>query len=105
MPGKHYENATHYIHLYYRRLCYIPRIRSLWCFSLPQGLIFKSVRQWLIASVSSLTFQIMLSHDARNTAWVSFDGRKRQEICHGDRSVRRQPTVADQNLEGSGDGE
>lgn len=31
-------------------------------------------------------FQIMLSPDARNTAWVSFDGRKRQEICHGDRS-------------------
>lgn len=30
--------------------------------------------------------QIMLSPDARNTAWVSFDGRKRQEICHGDRS-------------------
>ncbi|NXN03454.1 NADK kinase, partial [Sylvia borin] len=29
-------------------------------------------------------FQIMLSPDARNTAWVSFDGRKRQEICHGD---------------------
>lgn len=28
----------------------------------------------------------MLSPDARNTAWVSFDGRKRQEICHGDRS-------------------
>ena len=20
----------------------------------------------------------------RNTAWVSFDGRKRQELCHGD---------------------
>lgn len=29
----------------------------------------------------------MLSRDARNTAWVSFDGRKRQEICHGDRLV------------------
>lgn len=29
----------------------------------------------------------MLSCDARNTAWVSFDGRKRQEICHGDRLV------------------
>nr|XP_033778044.1 NAD kinase isoform X2 [Geotrypetes seraphini] len=28
--------------------------------------------------------KIMLSPDARNTAWVSFDGRKRQEICHGD---------------------
>jgi hypothetical protein len=29
--------------------------------------------------------QIMLSPEARNTAWVSFDGRKRQEIRHGDR--------------------
>lgn len=28
--------------------------------------------------------QITLSPDARNTAWVSFDGRKRQEIQHGD---------------------
>ncbi|KAJ3595711.1 hypothetical protein NHX12_005014 [Muraenolepis orangiensis] len=27
---------------------------------------------------------ITLSPDARNTAWVSFDGRKRQEIQHGD---------------------
>lgn len=31
--------------------------------------------------------QIMLSPEARNTAWVSFDGRKRQEIRHGDRCV------------------
>lgn len=29
-------------------------------------------------------FQITLSPDARNTAWVSFDGRRRQEIQHGD---------------------
>lgn len=35
---------------------------------------------------TAAVFQIMLSPDARNTAWVSFDGRKRQEICHGDRS-------------------
>lgn len=34
--------------------------------------------------VSHVT-QITLSPDARNTAWVSFDGRKRQEIQHGDR--------------------
>lgn len=34
-----------------------------------------------------LTLQIMLSPEARNTAWVSFDGRKRQEIRHGDRCV------------------
>lgn len=44
---------------------------------------------WDEANESYLVFgaQIMLSRDARNTAWVSFDGRKRQEICHGDRLV------------------
>ena len=36
----------------------------------------------------------MLSSEARNTAWVSFDGRKRQEICHGDRSVAEPVAVA-----------
>lgn len=35
----------------------------------------------------------MLSCDARNTAWVSFDGRKRQEICHGDRLVYMLPRL------------
>ncbi|NWW40726.1 NADK kinase, partial [Panurus biarmicus] len=33
---------------------------------------------------AGVELKIMLSPDARNTAWVSFDGRKRQEICHGD---------------------
>lgn len=33
---------------------------------------------------SSTSKQITLSPDARNTAWVSFDGRKRQEIQYGD---------------------
>uniref|UniRef100_UPI00398F3062 NAD kinase-like isoform X1 n=1 Tax=Pristiophorus japonicus TaxID=55135 RepID=UPI00398F3062 len=33
---------------------------------------------------AGVELQIMLSPDARNTAWVSFDGRRRQEICHGD---------------------
>ncbi|XP_051913337.1 NAD kinase isoform X1 [Hippocampus zosterae] len=33
---------------------------------------------------AGVELKIMLSHDARNTAWVSFDGRRRQEICHGD---------------------
>ena len=28
--------------------------------------------------------KISVSPDSRNTAWVSFDGRKRQELCHGD---------------------
>ena len=30
-------------------------------------------------------FQISVSPDSRNTAWVSFDGRNRQELIHGDR--------------------
>lgn len=33
---------------------------------------------------AGVQLKIMLSCDARHTAWVSFDGRKRQEICHGD---------------------
>ncbi|XP_024255363.1 NAD kinase isoform X3 [Oncorhynchus tshawytscha] len=33
---------------------------------------------------AGVELKIMLSRDSRNTAWVSFDGRKRQEICHGD---------------------
>ncbi|XP_074831772.1 NAD kinase isoform X1 [Carettochelys insculpta] len=33
---------------------------------------------------AGVELKIMLSPDARNTAWVSFDGRRRQEVCHGD---------------------
>ncbi|XP_035237413.1 LOW QUALITY PROTEIN: NAD kinase [Anguilla anguilla] len=33
---------------------------------------------------AGVELKIMLSCGARNTAWVSFDGRKRQEVCHGD---------------------
>ncbi|XP_061910498.1 NAD kinase isoform X1 [Entelurus aequoreus] len=33
---------------------------------------------------AGVELKIMLSREARNTAWVSFDGRRRQEICHGD---------------------
>ncbi len=29
--------------------------------------------------------QISVSADSRNTAWVSFDGRRRQELKHGER--------------------
>ena len=29
--------------------------------------------------------QISVSPDSRNTSWVSFDGRNRQELFHGDR--------------------
>ena len=37
---------------------------------------------------SSLT-QIRVSPDARNTAWVGFDGRDREELRKGDRYVLR----------------
>ncbi|XP_053775946.1 NAD kinase isoform X1 [Desmodus rotundus] len=33
---------------------------------------------------AGVDLKIMLSPEARNTAWVSLDGRKRQEIRHGD---------------------
>ncbi|KAG2463391.1 NAD kinase b isoform X1 [Polypterus senegalus] len=33
---------------------------------------------------AGVELKVMLSPDARNTAWVSFDGRKRQEIHQGD---------------------
>ncbi|XP_054440089.1 NAD kinase [Pteronotus mesoamericanus] len=33
---------------------------------------------------AGVELKIMLSPEARNTAWVSLDGRKRQEIRHGD---------------------
>lgn len=33
---------------------------------------------------AGVELKIMVSPDARTTAWVSFDGRKRQELCHGD---------------------
>ncbi|XP_025413244.1 NAD kinase-like isoform X2 [Sipha flava] len=33
---------------------------------------------------AGVELKIMVSPDSRNTAWVSFDGRSRQEIFHGD---------------------
>merc|ERR1719479_766090 len=33
---------------------------------------------------AGVELRISVSPDSRNTAWVSFDGRKRQELCHGD---------------------
>ncbi|XP_022454032.1 NAD kinase isoform X2 [Delphinapterus leucas] len=33
---------------------------------------------------AGVELKIMLSPEARNTVWVSFDGRKRQEVRHGD---------------------
>uniref|UniRef100_A0A8C5LEY8 NAD(+) kinase n=1 Tax=Jaculus jaculus TaxID=51337 RepID=A0A8C5LEY8_JACJA len=41
-----------------------------------------------ICPPARVALKITLSPEARNTAWVSFDGRKRQEISHGDRSCR-----------------
>nr|XP_014342008.1 PREDICTED: NAD kinase-like [Latimeria chalumnae] len=35
---------------------------------------------------AGVELMIMLSPNARNTVWISFDGRKRQEIKHGDSS-------------------
>ena len=40
---------------------------------------------WIITDSFTILFQITVSPDSRNTAWVSFDGRKRQELEHGDR--------------------
>lgn len=34
---------------------------------------------------AGVELKITVSPDSRNTAWVSFDGRKRQELEHGDR--------------------
>ncbi|KAK2703534.1 NAD kinase-like [Artemia franciscana] len=33
---------------------------------------------------AGVELKISVSPDSRNTAWVSFDGRNRQELCHGD---------------------
>lgn len=33
---------------------------------------------------AGVELKIAVSRDSRNTAWVSFDGRKRQELLHGD---------------------
>ncbi|XP_032635940.1 NAD kinase isoform X1 [Chelonoidis abingdonii] len=46
---------------------------------------------------AGVELKIMLSPDARNTAWVSFDGRKRQEVCHGD-SFASESRLDDKNL-------
>ena len=33
---------------------------------------------------AGVELRISVSPASRNTAWLSFDGRKRQELCHGD---------------------
>jgi NAD+ kinase len=38
---------------------------------------------------AGVELKIMLSPDARSTAWVSFDGRNQQELCADDRSVNK----------------
>lgn len=37
---------------------------------------------------AGVELRISISPDSRNTSWVSFDGRNRQELLHGDRFVR-----------------
>lgn len=54
--------------------------------------IFPAWKQTTLSSSTSK--QITLSPDARNTAWVSFDGRKRQEIQYGDWYVSLSPSAA-----------
>lgn len=34
---------------------------------------------------AGVELKISISPDSRNTSWVSFDGRNRQELLHGDR--------------------
>ena len=34
---------------------------------------------------AGVELKISVSPDSRNTSWVSFDGRRRQELLHGDR--------------------
>lgn len=37
---------------------------------------------------AGVELKISVSPDSRNTSWVSFDGRSRQELLHGDRFVQ-----------------
>lgn len=37
---------------------------------------------------AGVELKISISPDSRNTSWVSFDGRNRQELLHGDRLVQ-----------------
>merc|ERR1711970_5698 len=37
-----------------------------------------------ISVPAGVELKVMLSPEARNSAWVSFDGRNRQELSHGD---------------------
>jgi NAD+ kinase len=34
---------------------------------------------------AGVELKVSISPDSRNTSWVSFDGRNRQELLHGDR--------------------
>ena len=37
-----------------------------------------------LAVPAGVELKVMLSPEARNSAWVSFDGRNRQELTHGE---------------------
>ena len=39
---------------------------------------------WQIPSKANYDYNLTFFFFFRNTAWVSFDGRLRQELCHGD---------------------
>ncbi|KAM7322005.1 hypothetical protein ACRRTK_018846 [Alexandromys fortis] len=43
-----------------------------------------SLSFWLIVVPAGVKLKIILSSEARNTAWLSFDGWKKQEMSHGD---------------------
>uniref|UniRef100_H3B6I8 NAD(+) kinase n=1 Tax=Latimeria chalumnae TaxID=7897 RepID=H3B6I8_LATCH len=59
---------------------------SLFSFYLAFPLIIKvDLYLHYVCFLQGVDIKIMLSPNARNTVWISFDGRKRQEIKHGDR--------------------
>ena len=47
-------------------------------------ILFDDLLNRPIVVPAGVDLKITVSPDSRNTAWVSFDGRKRQELCHGD---------------------
>ena len=57
------------------------------CWTPVSLLWFPPPRTWICRPIvvpAGVELKISVSPDSRNTAWVSFDGRKRQELCHGD---------------------
>jgi NAD+ kinase len=48
---------------------------------------------------AGVELKVSISPDSRNTSWVSFDGRNRQELLHGDRYVAANAKACDQLIE------